>query len=396
MKMPIWGALAIVLQPIGAWAQIPAPQTAPQGPQARGTTLASAHTPPPSGCTDTWPQDRKRPQLVEKFPTKAISGHLALLQLEITHLPGEKVFPAGLSLAPDSDEVALLKAASFQILDPASATKPALETHLSEKQATTTVNLPLLPLPPEAGRSTLTLPPLPVSIARASGQVHTLCTQAHVLVVEDVLASEANPQQKPDPEPRPQREVWTSLRDILGGLLLAIPLAALLAWLFLRLRKKFKKVPLPPPPRPPWERALEQLAALESRGLVASEKFDTFLDGVSDILREYLGERYGFDGLESTTRELLRQLKRRAPQFTEKSVVKKILQRADLVKFAQRLPSEDECRDAFAQTKKLVRDTVHLRVAPPPSSPPQRMPKETQAEEANFSGPTPKSKGGDS
>ena len=64
----------------------------------------------------------------------------------------------------------------------------------------------------------------------------------------------------------------------------------------------------PPPPRPGTSRSKLDAVRRETRQLLS--------DGASasswielDALREYLGGRYGFDGLESTTDEVLSRLK---------------------------------------------------------------------------------------
>jgi hypothetical protein len=324
-------------------------------------STASAWAEDTSGCVDTWPEDRKRPSLKESFPLKGIAGHVAFLDVAVDHLPGEQVFPAGIRLAPDSEEATWLTAAEFQLLHRDAIIQPSLGREESKAGASslrTKIHLPLLPLPKEPGRKELTLPRLPISISRASGQVHTLCTQPHVMTVEDPLASNPNPEKHPDPKPRAQMEVWTALRDAVISVLIALPIAVALAWLFLKLRKKWKKVPKPPPPRPPWETALAELEAIEARRLLEAEHHEEYLDAVSDTLRHYLGERYGFDGLESTTRETLRQLAVRATDFDDERAVRTILQRADLVKFARRLPSNEECLDAMGETRRIIRITT--------------------------------------
>lgn len=312
-------------------------------------------------CVDTWPEDRERPELRETFPLRGTSGHVSVLEVEVEHLPGETVFPAGVVLDRDSEEAERLKLAEFQFPRPSSrvgATLQRQESKDGKNRALTSVDIPLIPLPAEAGRKELTLPRLPISVARASGQVHTLCTQPHIITVEDPLASKPAAKQKPDPPPRPQIEVWETMRDAVLAALIALPVALLLVWLFFRYRSGFKRAPKPPPPVPPWETALRELDDIEARNLLTAEKYEEYLDEVSDALRKYLGERYGFDGLESTTRETLRQLATLAADFDEDRAVRTILQRADLVKFARRPPSEEECRDAMSETRRLIRKTT--------------------------------------
>lgn len=360
----------------------PSPATTPSIPGASVQTLPGPSAPglpttgflPPAAapseagdCQDDWPTDRERPKLVERFAKRGTSGHVTRLELDIEHLPGEVVFPAGLEAmllmsGELTQERERLTEAQFKLPNAKSEIKPTLQRPAKDAQGRvkTLLTFPLIPLPKEAGRFELTLPRLPISISRASGQVHTICTQPHVITVEDPLASEAAPDKKPNPEPRSQLEIWRSLRDGVLTALWVIPLVLLLGWLLYHYRAMFRKKVVPPPPIPPWERARGQLSHLESRGLLPAGEFEEYLDGVTDTLREYLGGRYGFDGLECTTRELLRQLGSRASDFSEEQLVRTILQHADLVKFARRTPSEDECKDACVATRKIIDLTVPL------------------------------------
>lgn len=314
-----------------------------------------------SDCVDTWPEDRARPEFKEHFPIRGTSGHVSVLEVNVTHLPGEKVFPGGIALLSSSEESDGLKAAEFRFPDPKSLVKPSIvrtEAKAGQNKASTKVLIPLIPLPSEAGRRELTLPRLPIAVSRASGQVHTICTNPHVITVEDPLASSPQAEAKDDPPARPQIEVWKTLRDAVLALLIALPVALLLAFAFFRFRKNFKRSAPPPPPRPPWEVAIARLDAIESKHLLEKEAYEQYLDEVSDALREYLGDRYGFDGLESTTRETLRQLALLAPDFDDERAVRTILQRADLVKFARRPPVAEECREAMSETRRMVRKTI--------------------------------------
>src|SRR5690606_28846531 len=126
--------------------------------------------------------------------------------------------------------------------------------------------------------------------------------------------------------------------------LLGLVLAALLAALVYYLRKRPKKVPPPAPARPAWEVALEDLHSLRHAGLVQMERYAEHFDRASDILRRYLGDRYGFDGLESTTHEIIARLRRLGGDLPDLDSVERLLRRADLVKFARLTPSEDECQ----------------------------------------------------
>ena len=75
-------------------------------------------------------------------------------------------------------------------------------------------------------------------------------------------------------------------------------------------------------------------------------------------VREYLGARFGFDGLESTTDETLAAL-RRVPHFgLPMPEVAAFLQDCDLVKFADVTPTLEECERAVIAAEKVVRATM--------------------------------------
>jgi hypothetical protein len=80
------------------------------------------------------------------------------------------------------------------------------------------------------------------------------------------------------------------------------------------------------------------------------------------VVRRYLGERYGFDGLECTTREITGVLRRVVPPITVLGEVEAFLREADLVKFARLTPSEEECRRALDHALLLVERTVPARL----------------------------------
>lgn len=318
-------------------------------------------------CVETGPEGTERPQMVDSFPDRATSGYASTLHLVVSHGRGETVLPRGLELQSEGDTARTLKAAGFAFPDQdggGAARLSSIDVDAKSGRRQTTLDLPLVVLPSEPGRHTLVLPSLPVSIARANNDVVTLCTRAHTLVVEDPIASTPDPQPRPNPSPRPQREEWVALERALAWGALGIVVGGLLAWLFYRWRRRPRPVPPPPPPRPPWEVALERLDEVRHAGLLETQRFPVFFDRVNDAVRQYLGARFGFDGLESTTDETLTAL-RRAPHFgLPLPEVAAFLQECDLVKFADMTPTLQECERALGQAERLVRSTMPARPEP--------------------------------
>lgn len=276
--------------------------------------------------------------------------------MEVEHLPGERVLPGDLRLQPDSAEARRLERAHFVLPSPQSA-PPRLDREEGDTPRTT-LTLPLMPLPPEAGRHELVLPPLPIAVARASGEVFVLCSEPHRLLVEDPVANTPEAAPRGNPEPRRQREVWEAAKQAFFVGLGALLAGAALAWAFLWWRRRPKQAPPPPPPRLPWEVAEEELYDLERAGLIASGRFDEHFERVADVIRKYLGGRYGFDGLECTSRETLRMLRAIRPEVAYLPQIKSFLQQADLVKFARLTPSADECAEFLERARLIVQRTL--------------------------------------
>jgi hypothetical protein len=148
--------------------------------------------------------------------------------------------------------------------------------------------------------------------------------------------------------------------------LLALVIGALVAWVLGRWLRRPKPAPPPPPPRPPWDVALEELEDVRRAELVQNSRFVEHFDRVSYIMRRYCGDRYGFDGLESTTREMLHVLRRVVPPIPVLDVIEAFLRQADLVKFARLTPTAEECNEALSRCLEIVQRTIPEPMLPPP------------------------------
>jgi hypothetical protein len=355
--LPLLGLLATT----SAYAQAPSASAAVAAP----TTPAPAPTPTPTAqeasCIEKLPAGKLRPAFTETFPARGLSGHALPLVITLTHGPAETVLPTGFRFQPDAAEAKALKAAGFILPDPQGGAGPQVERKDESGSVKSKVTLSFVALPKEPGRHALVLPPLPITVARASGDLITLCTQPHSIIIEDPTSSTPNPKPKLNPPPRRQREEWTALKQAVTIAAIALVVGAVLAWLLGRYLKRPRPVPPPPPPRPPWEVAFESLHDLRHAGLTREGRFAEHFDRVSDVVRRYLGDRYGFDGLESTTREMLGELRRSTPRIAVLDEIERFLRQADLVKFARLTPSEPECSTALQEAQQIVERTV-----PPP------------------------------
>jgi hypothetical protein len=318
-------------------------------------------------CVERIPEGKERPAIKETFPAKGLTGYALGLEVVVEHGKGETVLPNGFRVQLDSDAAKALKSAGFALPDPDGGAGPSIQQTPDGERIKSTVKISVVALPEKPGRSELTLPPLPIAISRASGEVLTLCTAPHEITVEDPISNTPDPAPHENPAPRPQRELWNTAKQVAIASLIALIVGALVAWLIGRWRRRPKAVPPPPPPRPPWDVALEELVDLKHAELVKSERFVEHFDRVSHIVRRYCGERYGFDGLESTTREMIGILRRVIPPIPVLEPIETFLREADLVKFAKLTPSAEECEHALASAEDIVKRSIPFR--PPVPTP---------------------------
>lgn len=351
----------------------PAPSALPD-PDSREAKLAAAR----SACVEHIPEGKMRPDLSETFPERGKAGYAAVLRLELKHGKGETVLPGGFKLRLDSREGRAFEASGFVIPAPEGPRGPSVTRKDGDAESVSTVELAFVPLPKEPGPATLFLPSVPIALARASGEIFTLCTIPHELKVDDPTANTPHATPRENPPPRHQREVWTAAKNVVLGALIALPAGALLAFLVMRWLRRERPKPPAPPPRPPWEVALEALSEVRRKDLVGQGRATEHFAEVSFAVRRYLGDLYGFDGLESTTGEALialghvrggpHAMPRPVPDLFEQ--IERFLRRADLVKFANLSPTVAECVSVLETGEQIVRRTMADRSSPPLEQPP--------------------------
>lgn len=354
-----------------------APSTAEPVPGASSTqpNLAPAPSAPAdatnpwSTCKESVPPGKSRPSLEEVFPTQIPAGHAGVLKVTLTHGKGERVLSDVFELQRDSDGAKALRRAGFEFPATVGPSAPRVQRTERESDATTVVEITVLPLPKEAGPQPATLPPLPIAVARASGEMMTLCTSPHATTVTDPTANVPNAMPKRHPGGERQQELWVGLRNGAYGVLVGLAIAGLVYSLVRWMRRRPKPTPPPPPPRPAWEIALAALAEIRHEDLVRQGMFTRHLERVNHVLRDYLGGRYGFDGLESTTEEVLLALKASPLPAALYGHVERLLRESDLVKFAKLEPTAKECGTVLEDVEGLVRQTMHQDTAPLPLEP---------------------------
>jgi hypothetical protein len=165
---------------------------------------------------------------------------------------------------------------------------------------------------------------------------------------------------------QPPQEVpirsWRLVLAVLGTLA-----AALLAWALWRWWKRRPKHVAVPPPLPLDVRTRKALDALKAENLPARGQVKDFYFRLSEIIRGYLGERYGFEALECTSTELMASLRRLPTPGLPEDALMRFVSESDMVKYARADASPESCRDALAFGYALIDKTY---VPPPPPQAP--------------------------
>jgi hypothetical protein len=147
-----------------------------------------------------------------------------------------------------------------------------------------------------------------------------------------------------------------------GGVILLwfVPAAAAIAgaagiWWYLRKQKVRSAVRIF---KPAYEVAYARLQALINRDLLKQGQVKEFYEGVSDILRHYIEDRFELRAPERTTEEFLAEI-RDTGVLTEahRKVLVEFLTHCDLVKFAKHSPTTEQVQRTFDLAKNFIEQT---------------------------------------
>lgn len=166
---------------------------------------------------------------------------------------------------------------------------------------------------------------------------------------------------------RPPEALPVRTWRLVYALLIALALT-LLGYALYRYLNRPKPVPVVParPVEPIDVRTRAALDALAALNLPAQGRTKAFYFRLSEIIRGYLGERYDFDAMESTTPELMSALRTRSTPGLPIDGLRDFAMQSDFVRYAKQEPDADECKKALEFGYLLVHATTVAGVSRAP------------------------------
>ena len=204
------------------------------------------------------------------------------------------------------------------------------------------------------------LPPLAVQRLSKDGVVDTLVFEPQRLEVKTMPVDTATFQphdikgQMTYPVTFKEVAPWAA-----GGLVLA-GLIALVIWLIVRYSRRNNPEYIHKDP--PHIVALRKLDKYRGNSMWVPEKQKGFYSGVTDALREYISERYGISAMEMTTAEIFEDMKATDAPKDLLCELKELFERADFVKFAKFVASDEDNASTLPLAVRFVTATYQADV----------------------------------
>ena len=140
------------------------------------------------------------------------------------------------------------------------------------------------------------------------------------------------------------KTVWADYYPIIYGILLALFLICVIAYIVKRIRAKKSLIPFKKeePKLPPHEQAIKELDEIKQQKLWQQGRSKEYYTLITDTLRKYIEERFGINAMEMTSGEILDLIRKNSEAQSVYDNLRQILQLADFVKFAKMNPLPDE------------------------------------------------------
>jgi hypothetical protein len=203
--------------------------------------------------------------------------------------------------------------------------------------------------------------PLSLSYRDADGKPQVLTTDpVSLTVLSNLGESPDKAQLRPIYDIIPTKSVWVKFMPWTAGALGILLLGLGLVWFYRKRRVRrsstFGEVP-------PHVRAKKEMEELDSQRLFEEGHIKLFYYRFSEILRRYLEDIRGFPAAEFTTQEIALRLDREGDRK-----LLPLLRHADLVKFADDLPTQANKEEAMKMALSFIAETSPVQETGSPAN----------------------------
>ena len=185
------------------------------------------------------------------------------------------------------------------------------------------------------------LPPMPVRVDSTIYRSNALALMVYTMVVP---LDPENPDAFFGPNDVMKAPfVWSDWYGVIVRIVLLILIGFLLVYLVKRFfdNKPIVRRVKVEPKLPPHQLAMQEMERIKGEKIWQQGRAKEYYTELTDALRTYIKERFGFDALEMTTSEIIDKLLE-VKDREALADLKKLLQTADLVKFAKHSPMMNE------------------------------------------------------
>lgn len=155
--------------------------------------------------------------------------------------------------------------------------------------------------------------------------------------------------------------IFAEIRDYVVYGAITLIILALLVWLLVwyirRTLSRREAIVKPGPKIPPHVVAIKALVELKNCKLWQNGKYKQYYTALTDILRVYIGGRWGIGAMEMTTDEIIAALRDVELPLESRSNLVSIMRTADMVKFAKAEPAAEDNEDNYTKAYYFVENT---------------------------------------
>jgi hypothetical protein len=328
------------------------PPRQPAPPLPKGTVPAPSAPAPTVPAPDTASPPVDAPTVSASASSQQVAlGQVFYLFVRVVYEPGTQVnLPASLPLGPAFEETG------------------RTDNIEKNKDGTLTRDYEIALQAFEVGD--LVIPPIPVTYA-AQGRAQEVATQAVPVQVTSTIGDrEATLRdiRGPVAVERPDYTLIWVAAVFTGALVLVVALLMLRGVFRRRRRRVLARLP-EALVRSAHDEALARLAEVEGSGALDDRDRKPAYLAMSEIIRTYIGRRWGFSALDLTTEEIRQNLVSRPGGGAAADLVCGWLETTDFVKYARYDASPEEARQALYEARMFIERT-RAPAPPPPGAPP--------------------------